>query len=191
LTGALGVERWLGALVRKTGSGVPCPHLVHPEFGTRQDHQGEWLATVAALLSAQSDRLPHVHRHDVSVQTPSGCAQPRTACRSAKPIDAARIIHFSDCCLATMLPIKPGTRSLPMAKTISFAIMHLTVAFGVAYILTGSLVIGGAIALIEPAINTVAYVVHERFWDRKRTRDARAARTSAGGGAVLRPCLVC
>ncbi len=42
--------------------------------------------------------------------------------------------------------------------------MHFTVAFGVAYLLTGDLVIGGAVALIEPAVNTVAFHFHERAW---------------------------
>ncbi|MBW8190532.1 DUF2061 domain-containing protein [Neiella marina] len=50
-------------------------------------------------------------------------------------------------------------------KTITFAITHFTVAFTVAYLLTGSWVIGGAIALVEPAINTVAYVIHEKLWE--------------------------
>lgn len=51
-----------------------------------------------------------------------------------------------------------------MAKTITFAIMHFGVAFAVAYLLTGSLVIGGAIALVEPAVNTVGFYFHERAW---------------------------
>lgn len=55
-----------------------------------------------------------------------------------------------------------------MAKTISFAILHMTVAFSVAYILSGSLLVGGAIALVEPAINTVVYFFHEKVWDRIR-----------------------
>lgn len=57
-----------------------------------------------------------------------------------------------------------------MLKTLTFAIMHFTVAFGVAYTLTGDLVIGGAVALIEPAVNTVAYYVHEKVWLRLKTR---------------------
>jgi len=44
----------------------------------------------------------------------------------------------------------------------------MTVAFTVAYLMTGSLVIGGAIALVEPMINTIAYFFHEKFWDSKR-----------------------
>lgn len=57
-----------------------------------------------------------------------------------------------------------------MIKTISFGIVHFTVAFGVVFILTGSLVIGGLVALIEPIVNTFAYHFHEKVWDRIRSR---------------------
>lgn len=46
--------------------------------------------------------------------------------------------------------------------------MHFTVAFAVAYLLTGDLVIGGAVALVEPAVNTVGYHLHEKAWSRWR-----------------------
>jgi uncharacterized membrane protein len=49
-------------------------------------------------------------------------------------------------------------------KTMTFAAVHFSVAFGVGFILTGSVVIASAIALIEPACNTVAYYFHERAW---------------------------
>ena len=51
-----------------------------------------------------------------------------------------------------------------MAKTISFAILHFTVAFTVGYLLTGSLMIGGLLAIIEPACNTVVFYFHEKGW---------------------------
>ena len=53
-----------------------------------------------------------------------------------------------------------------MAKTFSFAAVHFTVAFSVGYAMTGSLAVGGAIALVEPAINTVAFFFHEKVWKR-------------------------
>jgi uncharacterized membrane protein len=53
-----------------------------------------------------------------------------------------------------------------MTKTISFAAVHFTVAFSVGYLMSGSVLIGGAIALVEPAVNTVAYYFHERVWNR-------------------------
>ncbi len=57
-----------------------------------------------------------------------------------------------------------------MIKTISFGIVHFTVAFGVVFVLTGSLVIGGLVALVEPMVNTVAYHFHEKAWERIRSR---------------------
>ena len=56
----------------------------------------------------------------------------------------------------------------PMSKTLTFAIVHFTVAFTVAYLISGSLLVGGAIALVEPAINTLAYHFHELVWNRVR-----------------------
>jgi uncharacterized membrane protein len=53
-----------------------------------------------------------------------------------------------------------------MNKTLSFAVVHFLVAFTVTWLLTGSLILGGLIALIEPAVNTVAYFFHEKAWAR-------------------------
>jgi len=53
-----------------------------------------------------------------------------------------------------------------MSKTMSFAVVHFSVAFTVGYLMSGSILVGGAIALVEPAINTVAYYLHERVWTR-------------------------
>mgnify|MGYP003633777813 CR=1 FL=1 len=53
-----------------------------------------------------------------------------------------------------------------MLKTITFAIMHFSIAFGITYAITGDLVLGGMVAIIEPAANTVAYFFHEKLWQR-------------------------
>lgn len=55
-----------------------------------------------------------------------------------------------------------------MTKTISFALIHFTVAFSLAYLLTGDIIVGGALALIEPCVNTVVFYFHEKFWQRKQ-----------------------
>lgn len=62
-----------------------------------------------------------------------------------------------------------------MTKTITFAIMHFRVAFTVAWWLTGSAIVGGAVALVEPAINTVAFYFHEKVW--QRIQSARQSST--------------
>lgn len=56
--------------------------------------------------------------------------------------------------------------SYSLAKTGTFALVHFTVAFSIAYFLTGSVTIAGALALLEPLANTVAYLLHERAWAR-------------------------
>jgi uncharacterized membrane protein len=53
-----------------------------------------------------------------------------------------------------------------MSKTVSFAVVHFSVAFGVGYVMTGSVLVGGAIALVEPFVNTIAYHIHEKVWQR-------------------------
>ncbi|MCU4675153.1 DUF2061 domain-containing protein [Catenovulum sp. 2E275] len=57
-----------------------------------------------------------------------------------------------------------------MIKTITFAIMHFSVAFTVAWILTGDIVVGGVVAMVEPAVNTVAFYFHEKVWTRIKAK---------------------
>jgi uncharacterized membrane protein len=51
-----------------------------------------------------------------------------------------------------------------MIKTMSFGVMHISVAFLVVWAMTGDWRIGGAAALVEPIVNTVAFYFHERVW---------------------------
>ena len=62
-----------------------------------------------------------------------------------------------------------------MTKTITFAVMHFTIAFAVTYLITGSFVLGGLIAVVEPAVNTVGYFFHEKIWQRFERRGAQKA----------------
>lgn len=52
-------------------------------------------------------------------------------------------------------------------KTLSFAVVHFTVAFGLSWLLTGSIVIAGALAMLEPLVNTVAFYLHDGYWAKK------------------------
>jgi uncharacterized membrane protein len=54
-----------------------------------------------------------------------------------------------------------------LRKTGSFAIVHLGIAISLGYGLTGSLVLAGLITLIEPALNTLAHAVFDRWWVRR------------------------
>jgi len=72
-----------------------------------------------------------------------------------------------------------------MLKTLSFAAVHFTVAFTIGYLLTGSILVGGTLALVEPACNTVAYYFHEKVWARAavRQRVAQGCPVNAHGAA--------
>ena len=73
----------------------------------------------------------------------------------------------------------------PLTKTLSFAAVHFTVAFTVAYLLTGSFIVGGLLALVEPMCNTVAYHLHEKAWARIRNRDDHASAPHGIGHHML------
>ena len=56
------------------------------------------------------------------------------------------------------------SRRMARIKTLTFAAVHMAVAFAVGYAMTGSVAVGGALALVEPLVNTVAYYFHEQAW---------------------------
>ena len=60
-----------------------------------------------------------------------------------------------------------------MRKTLSFAALHFLVAFSVGWLMTGSWLVGGALALLERACNTVVFHFHEKVWKRIEARRAR------------------
>jgi uncharacterized membrane protein len=79
--------------------------------------------------------------------------------------------------IASMSSIRNGGAA---AKTVSFAAVHFTVAFSIAYLLTGSIGIASALAVVEPLANTVAYYFHEKLW--QRVSDAKVAMPKAPVG---------
>lgn len=64
---------------------------------------------------------------------------------------------------------------LGAAKTATYSLMHLVVAMSVAYGLTGSWKAALAIGMIEPAMQTIAYTLHEKAWRRAAPRINAAA----------------
>ena len=64
-----------------------------------------------------------------------------------------------------------------MFKTATFGVMHITVAFFVVWAMTGDWMVGGAVALVEPLVNTVAYHFHEKVWVRIRAHKRQGPRS--------------
>jgi len=61
-------------------------------------------------------------------------------------------------------------QEMGMAKSASFGVMHLGIAFGVSYSLTGSVAMAGAITVVEPVCNTVAHFFFDRWWEARHPR---------------------
>jgi uncharacterized membrane protein len=59
-------------------------------------------------------------------------------------------------------------------KTLAFAAIHFTNAVAVAWAVTGSLTIAGALAVIEPIANGVALLAFDRWWSRPARNAARS-----------------
>ena len=68
--------------------------------------------------------------------------------------------------------------SIDLLKTMTYLAIHLTVAFTIGYLLTGSVEIAGLITLIEPCANAVAFFFHEKVWKRILDRRRIAAMTN-------------
>ena len=66
-----------------------------------------------------------------------------------------------------------------MLKTVTFTLMHISIAFTIVYLMTGDFMVGGAVALVEPLCNSVAYFFHERVWERKRAGSIGGAATAS------------
>ena len=66
------------------------------------------------------------------------------------------------------------------AKTTSQIALHMGVAFGVMYAVTGSLAFGGIAAVIEPVVNVMLLPLHDRLW---RAIQRRLGRRSAARGS--------
>jgi uncharacterized membrane protein len=67
-------------------------------------------------------------------------------------------------------------RMVMAAKSASQMALHMVVAFGVMYAVTGSLAFGGLAAVIEPVVNVVLLPLHERAWLHLRRRLAARRR---------------
>ena len=62
--------------------------------------------------------------------------------------------------------------STDLVKTMTYLAVHLTVAFTIGYIITGSVEIAGLITLIEPCANAVAFFFHEKAWKSRLAKKA-------------------
>ena len=67
----------------------------------------------------------------------------------------------------------------PLLKTLTYGVMHLTVAIAVAYAITRDWRVALAIGIVEPVVQTGASAVHERVWSRLGRRAQARVSTEA------------
>ena len=60
-------------------------------------------------------------------------------------------------------------------KTLSYYIMHITVAMLVAYAVTGNFWMAVTLSLLEPTVQAFAFYIHEKPWNK---RDQKAAQST-------------
>ena len=60
-------------------------------------------------------------------------------------------------------------------KTLSYYIMHITVAMLVAYAVTGNFWMAVTLSLLEPTLQSFAFFFHEKAWNK---RDQKAAQST-------------
>lgn len=66
-----------------------------------------------------------------------------------------------------------------MKKTLSFAAIHFSVAFTLAWLLTGEVLIASLIAMIEPMVNTFAFFVHDKIWQWAKPEHSLKVKTAS------------
>jgi len=69
-----------------------------------------------------------------------------------------------------------------LAQKTSQVALHMTVAFLVMFVCTGSVAMGGVAAVLEPICNVVLLPVHDKLWKRIAARALRRAEAAAQAG---------
>lgn len=79
-------------------------------------------------------------------------------------------------------------------KTGTYGAMHLVVAVAVAFTISGSWRVALGIGIVEPAVQTLFYTLHERLWGRVNRRHAPARPAESAepdlAARVVRPAIL-
>lgn len=84
----------------------------------------------------------------------------------------------------------PMARYRTLLKTVSYYGVHLVVAAGVAYAVTGDWVAALTLSLLEPTVQMLFFYLHETLWERQAQR-RQAAAGSCAAAAVGPQLPVC
>lgn len=72
------------------------------------------------------------------------------------------------------------------AKTTSQIVLHMGVAFGLMYAISGSIAFGGVAAILEPICNVILLPLHDKLWEKIRVKvESGSSRRSSHVYGVL------
>lgn len=125
---------------------------------------GSWRAALAIGLIE-----PFVQTFAFALHERAWAGRDRRAAAAADALSACACVHVR------LSGVKDLKLDRTAAKADTYAVMHLVVAMTVAFALTGSWTQALAIGLIEPVVQTLAFVLHERAWGRSERRRADRA----------------
>lgn len=66
-----------------------------------------------------------------------------------------------------------------LKKTASYYVVHVTVAAGVAYTVTGDFLLSLTLSLLEPTVQAFAFFFHEKAWQRWSNQKTAATASAA------------
>lgn len=78
-----------------------------------------------------------------------------------------------------------------LIKTLSYYLVHLSVAACVAYAVTGSWIQGLTLSLLEPTVQMAFFFAHEKFWERKAHRHIPAASFCTASAGICTQSRAC
>lgn len=58
-----------------------------------------------------------------------------------------------------------------LMKTLTYGVMHVTVATTLAYLISGNWTVALSIGLLEPFVQTFFFYWHETVWEGRKNRD--------------------
>lgn len=70
-------------------------------------------------------------------------------------------------------------------KTLTYCMMHFTVAITIAYLISGNWKVALSIGIIEPLAQTFCYHFHERGWNAARNKHLKLQDAVEGGLSPL------
>lgn len=82
----------------------------------------------------------------------------------------------------------PRTRYRTLVKTLTYYVMHLSVAACVAYSVTGDLLASLTLSLLEPTVQMAFFFLHEKLWEQQQNKRLQEAQQKKVQRTIMLVC---